>query len=197
MERINKGSLNITRQFFGIEGKEDSQLETQCVCVLLLHTVRLPQWFVVYLNCEMRSHVDIEEKKQFSASQYIPHLQLTVLYGFFFLRIRQILNLVRCIRSCLQHSKDPHKTTPLYASFVSLLQLHLCPIFKFHYAQILSFSSHLLFLYFEKFSFQDVPVFSLYNILDISLDKFHFFSPILKLVTSLILRCVIPVVLGQ
>jgi hypothetical protein len=34
MERINKGNLNITRHFFGIEGKEDTQFKTLCVCVV-------------------------------------------------------------------------------------------------------------------------------------------------------------------
>jgi len=43
---------------------------------------------------------------------------------------------------------------------------------------VLSFA----FSYFEKLSFQDFSVFSPYNILDLILDKFDFFSPILKLV---------------
>jgi hypothetical protein len=57
---IKKGNLNKTRHFFGIEGKEGTQLKTLCVCIVTAYSATA---LMVYLNCEMRSRVTIKREK--------------------------------------------------------------------------------------------------------------------------------------
>jgi hypothetical protein len=61
MEWINKGSFNIARHFFGIEGKGDTQLKTLCVCVVTAYSATA---LMVYGLSELRNEEPCHYQKR-------------------------------------------------------------------------------------------------------------------------------------
>ena len=142
-------------------------------------------WFMVCLNCEMRSRVTIKRVKWFSESEHSLHLQLTVLYGLLF-----FVNKVNCkvgplhkkLATAFERPTQNHTVICAIRQLVTVTDMfHIQIPLRSDLTHVLSFA----FPHFEKFSFQDVSVYSTYNIPGISLDKFDYFSPILKLMTCI------------